>query len=288
MKAVNINRRWFSMKADETTAEISIFDEIGAWGVNASDFKKEYDAIKDRKEITLLLNSPGGDVFAGMTIYNILAPQKEKISVKVLGLAASISSVIALAGKSMIMGEGAYFMIHNPWAITMGTAQEIRQTADLLDSIGSGMADIYTARSNSDREEILSLMEEETWMTAEEAREAGFADSIEETAEVAALACDLSKFKFQHAPKALIENAKRKAPPPMTKRDFEKFLRDGGYSNSESRRITAKIFSTSDDAGSSEEMGSGNEPKGENVAAPIWSAADSRALFEAQEYAKGA
>jgi ATP-dependent Clp endopeptidase proteolytic subunit ClpP len=252
-----INRRWFSMKASDTEAEISIFDEIGIWGVTVADFKKELDAVKNRASIKLLLNSPGGSVFDGMAIYNLLAPIKDKLEVHVLGLAASIVSVIALAGKSLTMDTGTYFMIHDPWAIAMGTAKDFRSTADLLDQIGGNMADIYTARSSYTKEEIQVLMAEETWMTAQEAVDAGFADTMVEGQAIAALACDLSKFGFQHAPKALIEKVTKKGNPPATLRDFEALLRDaGGFSRSAAAGIAKKGFSAVR-AGGSDEEGSG-------------------------------
>jgi len=252
-----INRRWFSMKAENDTAEICVFDEIGIWGIGVSDFKKELDAIKGASSIKLLLNSIGGDVFSGMAIYNLLAPLKDKLDVEVLGLAASISSVVALAGKSLKMDTGSYLMIHNPWSYAMGTAKDFRTLADLLDQIGGNMADIYTPRSNHSRGEILALMEAETWMTAAEAVEHGFADEAVETEAIAALACDLSKFKFQHAPQALIEKVTKKGNPPATLRDFEALLRDaGGFSRSAAAGIAKKGFSAVQPGGSDEE-GSG-------------------------------
>jgi len=255
-----IIRRWFSMKATDEEAEISIFDEIGGWGVMVSDFKKELDAVKNRASIKLFLNSPGGSVFDGMAIYNLLVPIKDKLDVHVLGLAASIASVIALAGKSLTMESGAYFMIHDPWAIAMGTAKDFRKTADLLDQIGGNMADIYTARSTLTKEEIQALMTEETWMTAQFAVDAGFADSMVEGQAVAALACDVAKFGFQHAPQALIEKVTKKGNPPATLRDFEALLRDaGGFSRSAAAGIAKKGFSAVRPGGLDEE-GSG-EPE---------------------------
>lgn len=251
-----INRRWFSMKAENDTAEICVFDEIGIWGIGVSDFKKELDAIKGASSIKLLLNSIGGDVFSGMAIYNLLAPLKDKLDVEVLGLAASISSVVALAGKSLKMDTGSYLMIHNPWSIAMGTAKDFRTLADLLDQIGGNMADIYTPRSNHSRGEILALMEAETWMTAAEAVEHGFADEAVETEAIAALG-DISKFKYQHAPQALIEKVTKKGNPPATLRDFEALLRDaGGFSRSAAAGIAKKGFSAVQPGGSDEE-GSG-------------------------------
>jgi ATP-dependent Clp protease protease subunit len=279
---MNVNRRWFSMKSDKAKneAEISIFDEIGIWGVSVSDFKKEFDAIKGAKAITLYINSPGGSVFDGMAIYNILAGVKDKITAKVLGLAASVASIIALAGKRLVMSEGTYLMIHDPWALAVGTGAEMRKTADLLDSIGSGMADIYTARSNHTREEIVSLMAAETWLSAEEAVAAGFADEVVEAEAIAALG-DISKFK--HAPQALIERAQKNCDPPTTIRELEATLRDAGYSKKESLKIVADIVADVR-AGRPDEDGSGIEPPAPVAEESNWSPADARALFEAREF----
>ena len=255
-----INRRWFSMKADDATAEISIFDEIGGWGVGVADFKKELDAIKSAAAITLYINSPGGDVFAAMAIYNLLAPMKEKITAHVLGWAASAASILALAGKKLLMGEATYLMIHDPWSIAMGTAKDFRKTADLLDQIGGNLADIYTARSIHTKDEILALMAEETWLDAQEAVDAGFADEIVQGEKVAAMACDLSKFNFQHAPKALIEKVMKKGNPPATLRDFEALLRDaGGFSRSVAAGIAKNGFSAVRPGGSDEDSGESGE-----------------------------
>ncbi len=257
-----IARRWFSMKTDDTVAEISIFDEIGGWGVSVSDFKKELDAIKNSASITLYLNSPGGDIFAAMAIYNLLSPLKDKITAHVIGWAASAASILALAGKKLLMGEATYLMIHNPWSIAMGTAKDFRKTADLLDQIGGNMADIYTARSNHTKDEILSLMDEETWMTGQEAIDHGFADELVTGEAVAALAGDITKFGFQHAPQAIIENVHKKSNPPATARDLEAILRDAGYSWTIAAGIVSKGFSAVR-TGCADGKGSGNEPQGD-------------------------
>ena len=266
-----INRRWFSMKSEGDAAEIAIFDEIGSFGVNVGDFKKELDAVKDAKSITLLINSPGGDVFAGMAIHNLLTPMREKISVRVLGLAASIASVIAMAGKSVTMAEGSYFMIHKAWTIAVGNADEMRKTAGLLDSIDGQITNVYVKRLGEDkRAAVMAQMAEETWFTAEEAQAAGFADSVEEAEQVAALA-DLSRFNYAHVPEAIRARATKQANPPATARDLERFLRDAGYSSGVAKAIIADGWQAAKktalaegpsaiSAGTAGEEGSGMEP----------------------------
>jgi ATP-dependent Clp protease protease subunit len=260
MQMKEINRRWFSVKADaaKAEAEISIFDEIGAWGVTVSDFKKELDAIKDAKAITLYLNSIGGDVFAAKAIYNLLAPLSEKITVRTLGIAASAAAAIALVGKTHIMAEGSYFMIHNAWTIAIGNAADLRKVAGLLDAVDQDAVIIYEAKSKKTTDEIKMMMAAETWLTAEEAVAMGFADSVEEAEQIAAIA-DLSKFNYQHTPKAVLDRIEKKNNPPATPRDLERVLRDAGYSRKIAAGIVADGFSAVSDAGRSEEEDLGTE-----------------------------
>ena len=207
-----MGNRWYSMKAkDDDEAEISIFDAIGGWGgIGVAEFKKDFDAVRAKKRIRLLLNSPGGDVFDGMAIYNILAGERNKLEVHVLGMAASMASIIALAGQELVMGRGSYLMIHNPSGLCIGDAAEMQKMADVLGKIAGQMAKIYAGESNLTREEALAAMAEETWYTADEAMAAGFADSVEDYGDVAAnLSFNLERFQYAHVPQALREAAAR-------------------------------------------------------------------------------
>jgi ATP-dependent Clp endopeptidase proteolytic subunit ClpP len=180
-------------------AELSIFDEIGGFGVQVADFKKDFDIVKSAKNIHLMLNTPGGSVTDGMAIYNILAGVRDKLDIEIIGLAASMGSVVALAGRSLSMDEGTYFMIHNPWTISWGDAEQLRHDAGVLDKMQSEIVSIYVARSTKTEKEIQAMMDAETWLTAEEAQEAGFASTVNASVKAAAL-CDVSRFKFIHAP----------------------------------------------------------------------------------------
>lgn len=235
--------KWFAMEALGEVAEVSIFDEIGGWGISVGDFKDAFDLIKDKKSITVYINSPGGSVTEGMALYNILASVREKVTVEVIGLAASIASIVALAGKNLVMDEGTYYMIHNPWTIAWGEADEMRKAADVLDKMRGELINIYAARSGIDGEEIARMMDEETWLTADEAREMGFASSVKRTVKAAALSVfDLSKIGFQHPPKAFVPRSK--AQEIRTIRDFEGFLRDAGFSRSEAEALASGGFKT--------------------------------------------
>lgn len=189
---------------EDDEAEILIYDEIGwSWfgdGVTAKQFVKDIAAL-DVERLTVRINSGGGDVFEGLAIFNALCRHDAKVIVEIDGLAASIASVIALAGDEVNMSDNAFFMIHNPHGFAGGDAADMREFADLLDKIGGSLAGVYVDRSGQDIEAIQKLMDVETWLDAEEAKEAGFVDAITKGKEVHACA-DLSG--YSKAPKALV------------------------------------------------------------------------------------
>lgn len=169
---------WYNLKAAaDKTPVLSIFDDIGAYGVSAKSFLNDLRTVTT-DEVDVEINSPGGDVFAGLAIYNGLRASGKKINVKVLGLAASAASLVAMAGDTIEMPENAFMMIHNPWGFAMGGADEMRNTADVLDKIGAGIVSTYAKRTGKSAEEIAALLDAETWMTAQEAVDAGFATSV--------------------------------------------------------------------------------------------------------------
>jgi ATP-dependent Clp protease protease subunit len=239
-------KKWYKIQAkSDDVAEISIFGDIGGWwfdSVSAADFKKDFDEIKGKKEINVLINSPGGDVFDGIAIHNIIATEREKVSVEVLGLAASAASVIALAGSSLKIDAGGFFMIHNVWTFAMGDADNLRKQADDLDKISGELVNIYEAHSDLSAEEIKGYMDAETWFTAAEAIEAGFADeSVEHEAAAASIAID-RRYAYKHVPERFGADAEGNRKPPDNIRDFEGFLRDAGFSRKQSETIAARGF----------------------------------------------
>lgn len=173
---------WYRMEAKGDTAEIVIYEQIGQsfWGdgYGAKKFNSDLKALGNVKEIVVRLNSPGGDVFDGQTIFNRLLAHKANVTIYIDGLAASIASVIAMAGDKVVMAENALFMIHNPWSFAMGTSDDMRSTADVLDKVKDALLTAYTRKSDLSEEKISSLMDNETWMTAKEALEFGFIDEI--------------------------------------------------------------------------------------------------------------
>ena len=130
------------------------------------------------KDISLYINSPGGDIFAGFSLYNILNRHPAAKNVHIDGLAASAASVVAMAGDTIKMPENATLMIHNAWTYASGGAEDLRRTADELDRINDQIADIYAARTGKEKDEISALMTAETWMSGAEALNMGFVDEL--------------------------------------------------------------------------------------------------------------
>lgn len=159
--------------------EILIYDIVGqdyfGAGVIAKDVKQQLDSFGAVDEITVRINSPGGDVFEGLAIYNLLAEHPAKITVKVDGYAASIASIIAMAGDEILMADNAMLMIHNPYTFAIGDAKEMRQQADVLDKVKDSLIKTYQAKADIDDETLSELMDAETWMDAGESITRGFA-----------------------------------------------------------------------------------------------------------------
>lgn len=184
------------------TAEIVMYGTIGEddnWDdVTAKQFSNDLKQYENYKNIDLRINSPGGSVFAGQAIYTMLKRHSAKITVYIDGVAASIASLIAMAGDKVIMPANAVMMIHNPWSFAIGNSSDMRKSADTLDKIRDSMLAAYISKTGMDKDELIALLDEETWMTAETAVEKGFADEVEESVKIAAcLDKDLLKINGQ-------------------------------------------------------------------------------------------
>lgn len=236
-------KKWFEIKNKTDRAEIWIYEQIGEdfWtggGTTAKGFQRELAGIK-ASQIDLHINSPGGEVFDGITIYNLIKQHPANVTTYIDGLAASIASVIALAGDRVVMAENALFMVHNPFGMVMGTASEMRSMADVLDKVSGSIIGTYTGKSGKTDEEIKSLLDAETWMNADEAMAAGFVDEIAGKMDLAAcakFAPVMEKLNFKNIPEDI---AGKKAP---SIKDAERCLRDAGFSHKESKTILAKGF----------------------------------------------
>ena len=173
----------FRAATENSSAELLLYGYISEsswWGdeVTPKQFAEDLKALGDINELSVRINSGGGDVFAGQTIYSLLKAHKAKVTVYIDGLAASIASVIAMSGDPVVMPKNAMMMIHNPWTWAAGNAQDFRKLADDLDKIRESMIAVYEDKSGMEKEKIIELLDAETWLTAKEAKEYGFVDEV--------------------------------------------------------------------------------------------------------------
>ena len=169
---------WYRITAKgPDCVEVMIYDEIGYWGITAKKFCEDLAAI-EASSITLRINSPGGQVFDGFAIYSALQAHEAEVHVKIDGLAASIASIIAMAGDTVEIGPNAFVMIHDPSSYAFGNAADLRKEADLLDKLRDAIAKVYADKSGKPLDQIKAKMAEETWFTGDEALEFGLVDSI--------------------------------------------------------------------------------------------------------------
>lgn len=159
------------------TAEMLIYSEIGYWGITAQDFKTALDGIT-ASTINVRINSPGGDVFDGLAIYNSLKAHPATINTFVDGWAASAASFIMLAGDTVSMAENSMAMIHKAWGIGVGNADDMTALAGVLSKIDGQIAGMYAAKTGKTPDECLASMAAETWFTASEAKTFGLIDQV--------------------------------------------------------------------------------------------------------------
>lgn len=169
---------WYSIKnVSASEAEVLIYDYIGHGGVAASDFVRELADIRATK-ITLRINSPGGDVFDGIAIYNAIKRHQAEVSVFVDGVAASAASFIAMAGDTITMMPHSQMMIHEAEGIVIGPADDMRKFADFLDKSSDNIASIFAERTGTTTKEWRTRMRDESWFSDQEAVNLGLADGI--------------------------------------------------------------------------------------------------------------
>jgi ATP-dependent protease ClpP protease subunit len=171
-----------------------IYDEIGAFGIPAKAFLDELKSLGPVAELTVRINSPGGSVFDGVAIHNALKRHDAAITVWIDGIAASIASMVAMAGDEVVMPESAMLVLHDPSGLVAGTAADMRATAEALDRMKAGMVAAYRDKSGRRDTEIEALMQVETWLSAQEAAALGLADRVEQPVRMAAH-FDLSRFR---------------------------------------------------------------------------------------------
>lgn len=196
--------------ASDAETSISIYDSIGEnWEGTGVTAKRIGAALRNigARDVTVNLNSPGGDFFEGMAIYNLLREHKAKVTIRVLGVAASVASVIAMAGDEILMGDGSFLMIHNAWAVAVGNRHDMTDTAAVLAPFDAAMAALYAHRSGITESEAAMLMDRETWIGAQQAVDDGFATGLLPSSEITRTA----QASGTRKPLALIEASMAKA-----------------------------------------------------------------------------
>ena len=191
--------------AEDGSAEILIYEDVGeGWfgGISAKAFAEELKGLGGVKHLNVRLNSPGGSVFDGVTIYNLLRQHPAQVTTTIDGIAASIASIIFQAGDRRIIAENGTYMIHDPWTMAYGSADDLRRQADVLEKLGASLRSTYAARSGLSSEQVRELMSEETWFDAHETLEAGFADEVVLELPMAA-SVDFDLSRFRHVPERL-------------------------------------------------------------------------------------
>lgn len=203
------------MKATNNVAQIDIFGDIVSekWfdeETSATSFRDALKELGDVSTINLSINSGGGSVFDGIAIYNMLKSHKATVNVYVEGLAASIASVIAMAGDTITMRSGSMMMVHMPWTLSQGNAEEMRKTADTLEKTGDSIVDIYSERTGISSDDVRNIMNDETWLSAEEAVEQGWATKLDKKEAVMNSVPKEILGRFSNVPKNVLARVEKK------------------------------------------------------------------------------
>jgi ATP-dependent Clp protease protease subunit len=183
----------FRLSVANDVADVYVYDSIGIWGIEAGPFVKEVRALRT-SAMNLRINSPGGDVFDARAMKAALEDFDGTVTAYVDGLSASAASFLMMAADEIVMAEGSFVMIHNAWGLTIGNAEDHRTQAALLDKVDNGIVADYVARTGASEEQVRKWMAAETWFTAEEAVENGFANRIAEKSKASAMLYDLSAY----------------------------------------------------------------------------------------------
>lgn len=223
---------WYNIDASTDTAEIIIYDVIG-WPYNDSSELVRSLAEMGDKNVTVKINSPGGDVFDGIAIFNALREHKGRVTTQIDSLAASIASVIALAGDDVTAHKNSMFMIHEPWTIAAGNQHDFTEIADVLGKISGNLLEIYSSKAGGKRE-LKDMMRAETWFTATEAQKRGFIDRVIDK-QAAKASFDLSM--YASAPDGFHPEGR-----DLNEREIERALRDAGASRSFAKSVVADKF----------------------------------------------
>jgi ATP-dependent protease ClpP protease subunit len=239
-------KTWYSIvsnKADQSVEpEIIIYDDIGAWGISAQQFLNDFKTL-NASAVTIRISSAGGDQFQALAIYNYLISQKKcAITVRIDGWAASAATIIACAGSNVIMAETAFYVIHNTWNYVVGDTNAMQKAADILAALRNTLVNVYAKFTGLPEADIVSMMDAETWLSAEQAKEKGFVNFIGDPVEAAALVSAIGsedKFKmFKNIPENFKNIFNKTEDKPMTPEEMKLKLE---AQKNEVAAVTAKL-----------------------------------------------
>ena len=202
----------FTAKTATKPAVLALDEEIGFWGVQASDFRNAL-AAAEGDDLVVEINSPGGDVMAGLGMYNMLRNSGKTVTTRVTGVAASIASIIMLAGDKREMPSNAFAMVHSVQGGAWGTAEEMRDQADVIDKVQASLRNIYVDRMGIDEAKATEIMAKDTWLTAQECLELGFVTDVVDPVNATAK-FDLGRAELpEHVAKVFTAKAEDKPAP---------------------------------------------------------------------------
>ena len=213
-------KNWYRLRASRTSAELLIYDDIGFWGKTAKTLIAEIEALgPDIARIDLRINSPGGEVFEALAIYNALQRVPSQVITHIDGLCASAATLVALGADEVRMADNAMFMIHEPWTVVSGDSDKLQKKAGVLDALAENIVNIYARKTGAEADTIRQWMRDETWINADEALEAGFIDQIETPLKIAAMIRPhdvVSRFKNCPAEMRKMQSKTPETPTPET------------------------------------------------------------------------
>ena len=228
-------KQFSALSRSDEDNEIVMYDEIGNWGTTAEDFRNKLKDITGSMA-TVRINSPGGDVFDGLAIGNIIRSNFREVTVYIDGLAASIATLIAIAGDRVVMASDAAWMIHSPWTFAMGSAKDMEDTIGVLRKVEDILVGRYVAKTKQPEDKIRAWMEAETWFTAQEALDAGFIDEIAEDSGLE----NMFAMSGVYAKVPDRFNAATGTKSKMSEREVERLLREeAGFSRTEAKAMVS-------------------------------------------------
>lgn len=239
-------RQWYSIRAEASsdTTEIMIYDVIDPWwGVSADQFVRDLAQV-DTPNLTVRINSPGGDIFDAWAIYQAIRNHPAYVTTQIDALAASSASVVAMAGNRIVMAKPSDMMIHKAWTIMLGNGDELRSEANLLDKLDGQIAGVYADRAGGTVDEWLARMADETWFTQDEAVELGLADEVMGSPSAS------TQDRYDHSILNIFRNTparlmrRQQIDRDLTERGAERALRDAGASREQAKAIIAKGWHT--------------------------------------------